>query len=93
MSDEPDADDYDERPSKSERKRNAHDAQKLGEELIELKSFDLGSLDLPEPLRDAILEARRITSRAGLVRQRQYVGKLMRGAISSAHRAPGHLRR
>ena len=79
MSDEPDADDYDERPSKSERKRNAHDAQKLGEELIELKSFDLGSLDLPEPLRDAILEARRLTSRAGLVRQRQYVGKLMRG--------------
>lgn len=79
MSDETDADDYDERPSKSERKRNAHDAQKLGEELIELKSFDLGSLDLPEPLRDAILEARRITSRAGLVRQRQYVGKLMRG--------------
>lgn len=80
MSDERD-DDYpqDDRPSKSERKRSAHEAQELGEELIELKSFDLASLDLPEPLRDAILEARRITSRAGLVRQRQYVGKLMRG--------------
>jgi ribosome-associated protein len=77
MSDTPDDDEYT-GPSKSERKRNAHDAQKLGEELIELKSFDLQSLDLPEPLVDAILEARRIKSRAGLVRQRQYVGKLMR---------------
>jgi ribosome-associated protein len=78
MSDEPD--DYDdERPSKSERKRNAHDAQKLGEQLIELKSLDLEAFGLPEPLFDAIIEARRITSRAGLLRQRQYVGKLMRG--------------
>src|SRR6185436_13747221 len=65
-------------PSKSERKRNAHDAQKLGEQLIELKSLDLEAFGLPEPLLDAILEARRIKSRAGLVRQRQYVGKLMR---------------
>jgi ribosome-associated protein len=77
MSDSPDDDEYT-GPSKSERKRNAHDAQKLGEELIELASFDLESLELPEPLVDAILEARRIKSRAGLVRQRQYVGKLMR---------------
>lgn len=65
-------------PSKSERKRNAHDAQKLGEALIELTSLDLDALGLPEPLVDAIREARRIKSRAGLVRQRQYVGKLMR---------------
>jgi ribosome-associated protein len=79
MSDTPDDDETEYTgPSKSERKRNAHDAQKLGEQLIELKSFDLASLDLPEPLVDAILEARRIKSRGGLVRQRQYVGKLMR---------------
>ena len=78
MSDEPDNDEQDERPSKSERKRNAHDAQKLGEQLIELERFDLKSLDLPEPLYEAILEARRTKSRAGLLRQRQYVGKLMR---------------
>jgi ribosome-associated protein len=77
MSDEIEDDGY-EGPSKSERKRNAHDAQKLGEQLIEQKNLDLASLGLPEPLLDAILEARRITSRAGLVRQRQYVGKLMR---------------
>jgi ribosome-associated protein len=80
MSDEPDDDgEHDDgRPSKSERKRNAHDAQKLGEYLIEHKNLDLEEFGLPEPLFDAIVAARRITSRAGLVRQRQYVGKLMR---------------
>ena len=80
MSDEPDdqGGEFD-RPSKSERKRTAHDAQKLGEQLIELKSFDLAAFGLPEPLFDAIMEARRLTSRAALVRQRQYIGKLMRG--------------
>ncbi len=76
MSDDPD--EYDDRPSKSERKRDAHEAQKLGELLIEQKSLDLAEFGLPEPLHDAILEARRLTSRAALVRQRQYVGKLMR---------------
>ncbi len=81
MSDQPDdrGEHQDERPSKSERKRNAHDAQKLGEQLIEVRSLDLGALGLPEPLFDAIMEARRLTSRAALVRQRQYIGKLMRG--------------
>jgi ribosome-associated protein len=79
MSDESDHEsEQEERPSKSERKRTAHDAQKLGEQLIELKSLDLESFGLPEPLFDAIMAARRITSRAALVRQRQYVGKLMR---------------
>jgi ribosome-associated protein len=81
MSQEPDdsADDFDDRPSKSERKRNAHEAQALGEELVRLKELDLKAFGLPEPLYDAIVEARRITSRGGLVRQRQYIGKLMRG--------------
>ncbi|HEV7714109.1 MAG TPA: ribosome biogenesis factor YjgA [Steroidobacteraceae bacterium] len=75
--DEPD--DYESRPSKSLRKRNAHDAQDLGEELIHLKDVDIKIFDLPEPLYDAIVLARKLTSRAGLVRQRQYIGKLMRG--------------
>jgi len=82
MSRDPDdapEDDFDDRPSKSERKRNAHEAQALGEELVRLKELDLKAFDLPEPLYDAIVEARRITSRAALVRQRQYIGKLMRG--------------
>jgi ribosome-associated protein len=74
-----DIDDFDGRPSKSERKRNAHEAQALGEELVKLKDLDLKAFELPESLYDAIVEARRLTSRAALVRQRQLIGKLMRG--------------
>ena len=65
-------------PSKSARKRAAHAAQDLGEELIRMRDSDLDALNLPETLVDAVREARRITSRGGLARQRQYIGKLMR---------------
>jgi ribosome-associated protein len=73
-------DDFDEfrGPSKSARKREATAAQDLGTRLIALKESDLAALDLPETLFDAIVLAQRITSRGGLARQRQYIGKLMR---------------
>ncbi len=67
-----------ERPSKSARKRAAHAAQDLGEALIRLRDPELDALGLPELLSEAIREARRIKSRAGGARQRQYIGKLMR---------------
>ena len=67
-----------ERPSKSARKRAAHAAQDLGEELVRLREAQLEALDLPEQLKEAVRLARRITSRAGGARQRQYIGKLMR---------------
>jgi ribosome-associated protein len=67
-----------ERPSKSARKRAAHAAQDLGEELMRLREAQLEALELPEELKEAVRLARRITSRAGLARQRQYIGKLMR---------------
>jgi ribosome-associated protein len=69
----------DERPSKSARKRAAHAAQNLGERLIALKDAELVALALPESLTDAIRAARNIRSRGGGARQRQYIGKLMRG--------------
>jgi ribosome-associated protein len=65
-------------PSKSSRKRAAHAAQDLGEELIRMRDSELDSLNLPESLVDAVRDARRITARGGLARQRQYIGKLMR---------------
>jgi ribosome-associated protein len=65
-------------PSKSMRKREASAAQDLGARLIALKESELLALNLPEVLADAILLAKRITSRGGLARQRQYIGKLMR---------------
>jgi ribosomal 50S subunit-associated protein YjgA (DUF615 family) len=83
MSNEPEDNEFDEYagPSKSQRKRDAHEAQEVGEELVRLKELDLKAFDLPETLYDAIIEMRRLTSRpsrAAMVRQRQYIGKLMR---------------
>lgn len=59
-------------------KRAAHATQDLADELIAAPESLLGTLDLPEKLRDAIELARRITAHGGLARQRQYVGKLLR---------------
>jgi ribosome-associated protein len=64
--------------SKSARKRAADAAQALGNRLTGLKESELRALGLPEKLHEAIMLAKRITSRAGLARQRQYIGKLMR---------------
>jgi ribosome-associated protein len=74
----PEEDTAPERPSKSQRKRDAHAAQGLGEALIRMRDPELDALGLPERLTDAVREARRIKSRAGGARQRQYIGKLMR---------------
>jgi ribosome-associated protein len=75
------------RPSKSALKRAAHAAQDLGEELIRMRDAELEALSLPEPLADAIREARHIRSRAGGARQRQYIGKLMRDIDTEPIRA------
>ena len=65
-------------PTKGELKRQAQDLQALGERLIEAPEELVAGLDLPEKLRDAIELARRITSHGALVRQKLFVGKLMR---------------
>lgn len=78
MQDHEDNEEFDDRPSKSLRKREAAAAQDLGTRLIALKESDLLALQLPERLHDAIMLAKRITARGGLARQRQYIGKLMR---------------
>jgi ribosome-associated protein len=68
----------DELPSKSQRKRQMHELQDLGAALVALNDEQLAAVDLPENLRDAVLEARRITQWEGRRRQMQYIGKLMR---------------
>ena len=67
-----------ERPSKSERKRQMHALQSLGEELASLPNAELAALPVPDSLREAIDTTRRIKSREALRRQFQYIGKLMR---------------
>ncbi len=69
-----------ERPSKSAAKREAQGLQELGEALIAMPDEQLDALPLPERLRDAVLAARRITSHGAQLRQRQFIGKLMRKA-------------
>jgi ribosome-associated protein len=66
-------------PTKSRLKRQARDVQDLADRLIGAPEDLVTGLDLPEKLADAIALARRITSHGALLRQRQFVGKLMRG--------------
>ncbi len=68
----------DDRPSKTQRKRDAHDLQALGDALAELPADRLAVLELPQSLRDALDELRSIRSHEGRRRQAQYIGKLMR---------------
>jgi ribosome-associated protein len=72
------ADDEYDRPSKSQKKRDMHELQSLGEDLLALPSSRLKPLDLPEILADAIMAAKKITNFEGKRRQVQYIGKLMR---------------
>jgi ribosome-associated protein len=76
-----------ERPSKSALKRAARAAQDLGETLLRLSAAELAALGLPEALLDAIRSAQRISSRAAALRQRQYIGKLMRAVDPGPIRA------
>ncbi len=66
------------RPSKSQRKREALALQALGETLVGLKPPQLGKLPLPDELREAVLAARQMPQRGARKRQLQYIGRLMR---------------
>jgi ribosome-associated protein len=64
--------------SRSQLKREAEEAQRLGEQLSALNDAELDALGLPEVLATAIRDARTIRQHGALRRQRQYIGKLMR---------------
>jgi ribosome-associated protein len=64
--------------SRTARKNASEDLQKTGEALLALRTDLFAALDLPERLRDAILEAKRLTNFGAKRRQLQFVGKLMR---------------
>ena len=66
-------------PSKTKIKKQMLDLQDIGEQLVTLSKDQLKEIDIPETLRDAILEAKRITKFGAVKRQMQYIGKLMRG--------------
>jgi ribosome-associated protein len=64
-------------PSKSQRKRDMHDLQALGQTLTSLSPANLRKLPLDEHILIAILDAQSFKNEA-LRRQLQYIGKLMR---------------
>ncbi len=64
--------------SRTDLKRESAELQKLGEELLTLRADLLDRLELSEKLKDAVLEAKRITNFEGKRRQMQFIGKLMR---------------
>ncbi|MDR0249728.1 MAG: DUF615 domain-containing protein [Burkholderiales bacterium] len=65
-------------PSKSQRKREMHEVQALGEALVALSVAKLETLDLPERLFDAIVAVQTITRHEARRRQMQFIGRLMR---------------
>jgi ribosome-associated protein len=67
-----------ERPSKTQRKRDMHDLQALGERLVALNPAQLKRVPVPERLLEAIELARRLSRREARRRQLQFIGRLMR---------------
>jgi ribosome-associated protein len=73
--------------SKTRRKQEMHELQALGAALVELPEAQIRSLALDGSLRDAVLEAKRISSHEARRRQLQYIGRLMRDVDPAPIRA------
>jgi ribosome-associated protein len=64
--------------SKTRRKRQMTELQELGAALVRLSPDELARIDMPEALREAVLECRRFNKHEAIRRQMQYIGKIMR---------------
>ena len=74
-------------PTKTELKRQAHAVQDLANRLVDAPADVVDGLGLPDKLADAVELARRIPGGGALVRQRQFVAKLLRGLDPAPIRA------
>lgn len=70
----------DEKPSKSQRKRDMTAAQELGEQLLQLRADVLQKMPLDERLLETILQAQKMPQHEAKRRHLQLIGKLMRAA-------------
>jgi len=75
------------RPSKTQLKRDSHELQELGEQLVALPDDRLVGLDVSESLLDAVHQYKKTKTFEGRRRQMQYIGKLMRRNEVDAIRA------
>jgi ribosome-associated protein len=74
--------------SKTRRKKNSTELQKMGEELLSLNKKQLEQIEVSEPLLAALREYQRIPPRhEARRRQLQYIGKLMRASDHELIRA------
>ena len=64
--------------SRTDQKKESLELQKLGEDLLTLSTGLMERLDLSDKLKDAVVEAKRISNFEGKRRQMQFIGKLMR---------------
>jgi ribosome-associated protein len=74
---EPDENGYT-KPSKSMLKRESHDLQQLGKDLLAMPASRLDDIEMPERLRDALDTWKTTKSFEGKRRQLQFIGKVMR---------------
>lgn len=65
--------------SKTRRKKQATELQDVGRGLVKLSREQLARVDMPEQLREAVLECKRLTTHEAIRRQVQHIGKVMRG--------------
>jgi ribosome-associated protein len=65
-------------PSRTQQKRESEALQVLGKELLALPDSRLDAIGMPENLRQALRDGKKITANEGKRRQLQYIGKLMR---------------
>ena len=70
--------DEDEFISKTRRKKQMTDLQKVGAELVRLSPEQLARIEMPESLREAVLACKRFTKHEAIRRQMQYIGRIMR---------------
>ena len=64
--------------SRTQKKKEDHALQRLGEQLVSLNSGQLETMDLPDELLEAIEFARTIKSHGARRRQIRHIGALMR---------------
>lgn len=71
-------------PSKTDQKRSSDRLQALGERLAAMSESQLSKLPIDEALLKALLDMKRIKAHEAIRRQRQFIGKLMRQVDETA---------
>jgi ribosome-associated protein len=67
-----------ERKSRTRRKKEVMDLQKLGEQLVSLPAAYLKNAGIPHELVDAVLSMKKMRTHGARRRQMQYIGVIMR---------------